>query len=518
MNGPGQILTAAAAVRPAKTALITATRSLTYAELDDASTRVAGALLRRGVRPGQVVSLFGPNSWQWIVAYHAILKAGAVVNPMNSMLTPPEVAYILGDAEATAIFATASQVPTVADLTGGLPELANVFALDAAVSGREQLTDLAEESPVALPPAPEPTATSTIGYTSGTTGHPKGAVQTHRAVLFNCALTATAHSRGPDDVCVTALPAPHVYGNVVINGTFMSGGTLVLYQRFEPEQFLDSLGAHGATIIDAVPAMYAVMLASPALGRADFSRITRSVCGGQTIPAPTIEAWEQRTAGRFLELWGMTELSGPATSQTLFMPRAPGSVGQSFPGTAIRIADLGDVSRDAAPDAPGELMVRGPLVMTGYFNNPDATKLAVEPDGWLHTGDIARMDDDGNVWMVDRRGDMIITGGYNVYPAEIERVVAAHPAVALVSVGSVPDEIRGELACAYIVLRDGASPSATEIIEATKGSLAPYKRPRLVRFVTDLPRTSSGKIMRRKLLEHAEAAGAPPATGPGPAE
>jgi long-chain acyl-CoA synthetase len=342
-------------------------------------------------------------------------------------------------------------------------------------------------------------------------------VQTQRAVLFNCALTATAHSRGPEDVCVTALPAPHVYGNVVVNGTFLSGGTLVLHQRFEPEQFLDSLGTHGATIIDAVPAMYAVMLASAAVDRADFSRITRSVSGGQTIPVPTIEAWEQRSGARFLELWGMTELSGPATSQTLFMPPAPGSVGQSFPGTRIRIADLSDVSKDAPTDAPGELMVRGPLVMAGYFNNTDATKLAVEPDGWLHTGDIARMDGDCNVWMVDRRGDMIITGGYNVYPAEIERVVAAHPAVALVAVGSVPDEIRGELACAYIVLRDGSHASAEEIVEATKASLAPYKRPRLVRFVSDLPRTSSGKIMRRKLLEHAEAAGAPPAAGPGAA-
>jgi long-chain acyl-CoA synthetase len=518
MNGPGQILTAAAAARPDKTALITATRSLTYAELDDASTRVAGALLRRGVRPGRVVSLFGPNSWQWIVAYHAILKAGAIVNPINSMLTPPEVAYILGDAESTAIFTTAAQVPTVADLTGDLPELASVFALDAAVAGRESLMDLAEQSPVELPPAPEPTATSTIGYTSGTTGHPKGAVQTQRAVLFNCALTATAHSRGPDDVCVTALPAPHVYGNVVVNGTFLSGGTLVLHERFEPEPFLNSLGEHGATIIDCVPAMYAVMLASPALANADFARVTRSVCGGQTIPIPTIEAWEERSGSRFLELWGMTELSGPATSQTFFMPKAPGSVGQSFPGTAVRIADLADVARDAPLGEPGELMVRGPLVMTGYFNNPDATKLTIEPDGWLHTGDIARMDDDGNVWMVDRRGDMIITGGYNVYPAEIERVVAAHPAVALVAVGSVPDEIRGELACAYVVLRDGASATAGEIIEATKGTLAPYKRPRLVRFVTDFPRTSSGKIMRRKLLEHAEAAGAPPASGPGAVE
>jgi long-chain acyl-CoA synthetase len=515
MQGPGQILPAAAARWPAKTALITATRSLTYAELDDASSRVACGLLRRGVQPGRVVSLYGPNSWQWVVAYHGILKAGAVVNPINSMLTPSEVAFILSDAQSTGILTASAQVETVAGLTADSPELHNVLSLDAPVTGHQSLADLLAEPPESLPPAPEPTDSSTIGYTSGTTGHPKGAIQTQRAVLFNCALTATSHSRAADDICVTALPAPHVYGNVVVNGTFASGGTVVLHERFDPELFLDSLGRYGATIIDCVPAMYAVMLASPALGRADLSRLTRSVCGGQTIPVPTIKAWEERSGAPFLELWGMTELSGLATSQTMFMPRVPGSVGQSLPGTEIRIASLDDVTADAPTGEPGELMVRGPLVMTGYFNNAEATKLAIEPDGWLHTGDIARMDDSGNVFLVDRRNDMIITGGYNVYPAEIERVVAAHPAVALVAVGSVPDEVRGELACAYVVLKEGASANAVEIIEATKDSLAPYKRPRLVRFVTDLPKTSTGKIQRRKLLEFAEAAAAPPAQGPG---
>jgi long-chain acyl-CoA synthetase len=515
MNGPGQILPVSAARWPAKTALITATRSLTYAELDDASTRVACGLLRRGVQPGRVVSLYGPNTWQWIVGYHGILKAGCIVNPINSMLTPPEVAYILGDAQSTAILTASAHVETVTGLTRELPELGSVLSLEAAVAGHESLGDLLAESPGSLPPAPELTDPSTIGYTSGTTGHPKGAVQTQRAVLFNCALTATSHSRTENDICVTALPAPHVYGNVVINGTFMSGGTIVLHERFDPELFLDSVGRYGATILDCVPAMYAVMLASSAIARADLSKVTRSVSGGQTIPAPTIKAWEERSGAPFLELWGMTELSGPATSQTLFMPRIPGSVGQSLPGTEIRIASLDDVTQDAPIGEPGELMARGPFVMTGYFNNAEATKLAIEPDGWLHTGDIAKMDDSANVFLVDRRNDMIITGGYNVYPAEIERVVAGNPAVALVAVGSVPDEVRGELACAYVVLKEGATASAAEIIEATKDSLAPYKRPRLVRFVTDLPKTSTGKIQRRNLLTFAEEAGAPAAQGPG---
>src|SRR4051794_20314881 len=202
MNGPGQILPVAAARRPAKTALITATRSLTYAELDDLSTRVACALLRRGVTAGRPVALYAPNSWQWIVAYHGILKAGAVVNPINVMLTPPEVAFILGDCGAVSILTSGAHVAGVAELTGDMPQLTSVISLDAAVAGHDCLADLAAESPGTLPAPPAPTATSTIGYTSGTTGHPKGAVQTQRAVLLNCALTATVHSRAADDICV----------------------------------------------------------------------------------------------------------------------------------------------------------------------------------------------------------------------------------------------------------------------------------------------------------------------------
>jgi long-chain acyl-CoA synthetase len=501
MNGPGQILPFAAARRPAKTALVTATRSLTYAELDDLSTRVACGLLRRGVTAGRPVALYGPNSWQWIVAYHGILKAGAVVNPINVMLTPPEVAFILGDCGAVGILTSAAQVESVAGLTGDLPDLRNVISLDAPVAGHESVADLAAEHPGVLPTPPAATATSTIGYTSGTTGHPKGAVQTQRAVLLNCALTATVHSRAADDVCVTALPAPHVYGNVVINGTFISGGTVVLHERFDPEQLLDSVGRYRATILDCVPAMYAMMLAHSACDRADLSTVTRSVVGGQTMPVPTMEAWEARSGAHLLELWGMTELSGPATSHTVYAPRVLGSIGVSLPGTEIRVASLEDVSRTAPVGEPGELMARGPLVMTGYFGNDDATKATIEPDGWMHTGDIATMDDAGYFYLVDRRKDMIITGGYNVYPAEIERVVAAHPAVAMVAVGPVPDEIRGELACAYVVLKPGTAATEAEIIEATRGSLAAYKRPRIVRFVDDLPKTSTGKIMRRKLAD-----------------
>ena len=218
------------------------------------------------------------------------------------------------------------------------------------------------------------------------------------------------------------------------------------------------------------------------------------------MPVSTIERWQARSGAPLIELWGMTEISGLGTTHALYAPPVPGSVGVSLPGVEVRVADLTDVTRNAPRGEPGELMVRGPIVMLGYHGNPEATAETIEPDGWLHTGDIASMADTGHVHVVDRRKDMIITGGYNVYPAEIERVLAAHPAVAMVAVGPVPHPVKGELACAYVVLAEGAAPSEQDLIAFAGESLAAYKRPRLIRFVEDLPTTSTGKIMRRELL------------------
>jgi long-chain acyl-CoA synthetase len=218
------------------------------------------------------------------------------------------------------------------------------------------------------------------------------------------------------------------------------------------------------------------------------------------MPVATIERWQQRSGAPLIELWGMTELSGLGTTHALHAPPVPGSIGVSLPGQEVRIADLDDPRRDTPLGDPGELMVRGPLVMLGDHDNPKATAEAIEPHGWLHTGDIATMDNTGHLFVVDRRKDMIITGGYTVYPAEIERVLARHPSVAMVAAGPVPDPVRGELACAYVVLTSGASATEEELIAFAGESLAAYKRPRMIRFVDTLPTTSTGKIMRRELI------------------
>ena len=262
MHGPGDILRTVGPRYGDKPALVTRTRTLTFAELDALSDRVAAGLAARGVRAGQPVSLYAQNRWEWVVAYHGALKAGAVVNPVNVMLTPEELAFVLRDCGAAAVFTSAEQAPTVLELTRDLPGLQTVVAFGEA-DGALAFDDLlAGDGPVPQVDT-DPDSPSTIGYTSGTTGHPKGAVQSHRSVLLNCALTATMHGRRDDDVVVTALPAPHVYGNVVINGTFLAGGTVVLMERFDPAETLRLIIEHRATLFEGVPAMYAMLLAHP---------------------------------------------------------------------------------------------------------------------------------------------------------------------------------------------------------------------------------------------------------------
>ena len=496
----GLIVTRAAEQFGSKPALIAGGRALTYRELDDRCSRVTAGLRELGVRPGDRVSIYSPNRWEWVVAYHATLRAGAVVNPINVMLTPEEVAFVLNDCGAAAIFTAGEKAEVILGLTRAVPTLRRVISFDDAGGGAAGFGDLLS-SPAEAPeiPRPAPTDLSTIGYTSGTTGHPKGAMQSHRAVFLNTAALSAVQTRTERDVMLNALPLPHVYGNVVMNGTFMAGATLVIMERFDAAHALAEIQRHKVTVFDGVPTMYAMMLADPSLPGADLSSLRMCAVGGQTMPVAKSAEWERRSQAPLLELWGMTELGGAGTSNCSYMPNVHGSIGFALPGLEARVGALDDAAVTMPDGEPGELMVRGPLVMLGYYGNDEATRAAIEPDGWLHTGDIATRDDEGHYFIVDRKKDLIITGGFNVYPAEIERVVASHPAVAMVAVGSVPDETLGELARAYVVPRPGATATEAEIIDHCRPHLAAYKLPRSVRLVADLPKTSTGKVMRREL-------------------
>ena len=386
-------------------------------------------------------------------------------------------------------------------LRDAMPSLREIVSFDGGSPRSSSFEELLEPPAAAQPRfVAQPSDMSTLGYTSGTTGRPKGAMQSQRAVLLNCALTATMHARSERDVVVTALPAPHVYGNVAINGTFLAGGTVVLMERFSAAEALALIAERRATLFEGVPTMYAMMLADPSIERTDLSSLVRSTVGGQTIAVPLLEEWERRSGGApVLELWGMTEISGLGTTHAFHAPNVHGSIGVSLPGVEVRVGTFDDRTVSAKAGEPGELLVRGPLNMLGYYGRPDWTSETIDPAGWLHTGDVAYADETAHFFVVDRLKDMILTGGYNVYPAEIERVLSSHPAVAMVAVGRVPDAVKGELARAYVVLRPGTDASEAALIEHCRAQLASYKLPRSVAFVDDLPKTSTGKIMRREL-------------------
>jgi long-chain acyl-CoA synthetase len=496
----GQVMPHGAAKYDNRVALVFKGVEFTYNRLNDLSAKLANGLKGLGVEPGDRVTLYSQNRWEWIIGYYAVLRLGAVINPINVMLTPDEVVYVTKDCGAKVLLTSVDKGTPIIARQSETPLQHIILFGNELPAGAVSFNQLISENDSNLPELDiDPLAMSTIGYTSGTTGHPKGAMLSHQAIVLNSALTSNLHARTGDDICYTSLPCAHVYGNVVMNGAFFLGGKLVLHDRFEPAETMELIQTYGATVFDGVPTMYFFMLAQPDFDRFDLSSLRLCAVGGQTMPEPKMREVEDRFGCSLIELWGMTELGGLGTTFPAYGPNKHGSIGIQLPYVECRIADVEDANKTLPPDEVGELMVRGPIVMMGYFGNEEKTKETIEPDGWLHTGDVAQMDGEGCVYIVDRKKDMILTAGYNVYPAEIERVVAGHPAVALVAVGSMPDEMKGELAKAYIVLKEGINATEQEIIEFCRESLAAYKVPRLVQFVSDVPKTSTGKVMRRML-------------------
>ena len=469
-------------------------RTLSFSELDHLAGCFAGGLLKLGVKRGDRVVLHLPNSWQWIVAYHAVARLGGVVVPANILLSAVEIGFITADSGARAVIVPTGAFP----FAGPRPEIViTVAGRDAAVLDAVAF-DTVAEGPWITPADVPADALFTIGYTSGTTGKPKGAELTQGNVFSSTSLTATIHVRTAEDRIYSALPFPHVYGNVVMNACFLTGATLIAPARFDPGEALQAIAADRITLFEGVPTMYYQMLAHPGIATADLTSLRRCTVGGQTMPLAKIEAAAARFGCPMLELWGMTEVAGPATSHSPYWPPRYGSIGLPFPGVTLRAASADDPRRDASPGEPGELMVRGPLVTRRYWNDPAATAQAIT-DGWLATGDIGRIDDEGYVWIVDRKKDLILTAGYNVYPAELETVIAMLPGVSMVAVVGEADEEKGELAHAFVVLHRDAVLSEAEILAHCRHHLASYKVPRRLDFVDDLPKTSTGKIMRRAL-------------------
>jgi long-chain acyl-CoA synthetase len=497
-NSIAELLSSSACKFGEKVALIMGEEEWTFAQINEASSAIARSLARRGIGAGSVVSIFSPNCHEWIIAYYGILKTGAAVNPLNMMLTASEASYAIRDCGSRAVFGTYEKL---AELRSNFRcKDLSLIAFDRSDESIEPFSGFVV--PDELPPCPvvqiRPEDRSTICYTSGTTGQPKGVVLSHRAILMNTAMTSVFHVRTSADAVVSALPCSHVYGNIVMNSAIACGMTLVLHSTFDADAILYSIQRHRATLFEGVPTMYMYLLDSPCLAQYDLSSLTRCTVGGQTMPVSKMLQVEETFGVPLIELWGMTELGGLGTTHPLYGPRKHGSIGVPLPFLQAEIFDTA-TGATVPTGSAGELRIKGPVVMNGYHNREEETAETIDNEGWLRTGDVAYRDEDGFVYIVDRLKDMIITGGYNIYPAELERVLCQHPDVSMAAVVGIPDETKGELAKAFIVPKAGTLPSEDVILQFCRDHLAAYKIPRQLEFLDDLPKTASGKILRRSL-------------------
>lgn len=484
-----------------KEALIFENHSFTYNEVNSLVENLASNLKSLGIKEKDVITLYASNSWEWIISYFGIARVGAVINPVNTMLTSEEIKYVVNDCKAKAIITSSDKVSEIIKLkeTG---QINFIVSFNDSIEGSISFNDLINNkiSPIDMPNVSSETL-STIGYTSGTTGHPKGAMQSHRAVILNGSMTSQMHMRNINDVVVSALPCPHVYGNVVMTGMMMFGTKLILHKLFDVSAIFKDIEYHKATIFDGVPTMFMYMIDHPDFKLANLSSLKRCYVGGQTMPVTIMENVEKKFKVPLIELWGMTEIAGLGSTHPLYGKNKHGSIGCAMPYCELKIADIDDPTKEMPVGEVGELMVKGPITMMGYFGDTKRTNETLEKDGWLHSGDLAKIDNEGYYYIVDRKKDMILTAGYNVYPAEIERVLAKHSSISIAAVGKENDKLKGEIAKAYVVLKENEKISEEELINFCKTHLAAYKCPRKVIFVDDVPKTSSGKIMRRELYK-----------------
>jgi long-chain acyl-CoA synthetase len=487
-----RILTETAAKHGDRTAFKLDDFELSYGVLDESSARIASLLKAKGLVAGDRVGLMLPNVPYFPAIYYGILRAGGVVVPMNVLLKGREVTYYLQDPGAKLVFAW------------------HGFA-EAAEEGAEQagadliLVKPGEFEQLVLSHEPDPEVadrsgddTAVILYTSGTTGTPKGAELTHDNLLRNCRTVLGFAEFDETEVLLGALPLFHSFGQTcTMNSAVCSGAMVTMLPRFDPEKALEILERDGVTVFQGVPTMYNGMLHADGADSADASTLRLCMSGGAAIPVELIRGFEDKFGCAILEGYGLSETSPVASFNQPDKPRKAGSIGTPIEGVEMAIWD--DDGNEVPQGEVGEIVIRGHNVMKGYWDKPDATEQAITDDGWFKTGDIAKVDEDGYFFIVDRKKDMIIRGGYNVYPREIEEVLYEHPAVQEAAVVGVPDEALGEEVGAAVVLCKGESVGADELKAYIKEQVAAYKYPRKIWFVDELPKGPTGKILKREI-------------------
>ena len=476
------------------TALSDDARTVTYAELGERVADVAAALVARGCVPGDRVALALPNVVEFAYVYYGIAHAGCVAVPLNPGLGPAEMHRLLQDCSARLLLAWEG-MPCLAD-QGDTPAGTEVVVVSP--SSFAQFAPPQEQQVAAVDRAGDDLAV--LLYTSGTTGDPKGAMLTHDNLVVNAQVDQGLVDMGPDDVVLGALPLFHAFGQTCcLNLPLLSGSEVVLHPVFNPRQALASVGAKGITVFLAVPAMYTALL--HLLTRApqdyDLTTLRLTISSGAPLPVELLHRVEERFGVVMLEGYGLSETS-PTATLNVEGSRRPGTVGTALPGVEVRILDQ-ESGEPLGVGEVGEVTIRGHNVMRGYWNAPEATAAVLSPEGWLRTGDLGRLDAEGFLTIVDRKKDLVIVGGENVYPREVEEVLYAHPAVAECAVLGVPDRVRGEVVGAAVVLAEGAQATEADLRAHVRAHLAGVKVPRHVWFVDALPKGGTNKILKREI-------------------
>nr|WP_033828979.1 long-chain fatty acid--CoA ligase [Bacillus andreraoultii] len=485
-------------------------QEMSYRKLGELVGAFASCLQQDGLEKGDRIAIMLPNCPQYVISYYGILQMGGIVTQVNPMYTPNELEYILKDSGAKAIVIYEPLVPVLKQV---ITNTSVKRVITVNFEGKDEENEFSTEfstflKSVKKPPNPVSIHVeddvAVLQYTGGTTGRSKGAMLTHRNLLANvmqCFEYFRDVIKPGQERFLTVIPLFHVYGmSSCMNLAIYTGALSIMLPRFDIEEVLQTIKVTQPTSFPGVPTMYIGLINHPKVGEYGLNSITICNSGSAPMHVELLNLFENKTGAQILEGYGLSESSPTTHCNPSFGPRKPGSVGIGVPSTDYKIVDLATGTTECKPGETGELIIKGPQVMKGYWNMPEETENTLR-DGWLYTGDIASMDEDGFVYIVDRKKDMIIASGYNVYPRDVEEVIYQHPAIQEAVVVGVPDEYRGETVKAVVVLKQGEQVTEDELIRYCREKLAAFKVPRIVEFRSELPKTSVGKILRRKIKE-----------------
>ncbi len=486
----------------------------TNLQLLDRGRRLHAALAELGLKRGDKVVVLMMNHALVFPAFQGVFRCGGAAVAVMPQAAAAELRYVLADTEATMVVTDADRLATVREAAAGLPHVRHILVQGGADNRQAtpvelSLDSLADYEPRASLAQIDPHDPAVMLYSSGTTGRPKGVLLTHANLLASAEAVAEAselHNWEGPRVTVSAMPIAHIFGVAIMNDLLMTPAhladstRLVQMRWFEPERFMQLIHEHRCTATAAVPTILALLLHHPKAKEFDLTCLKEIVCGGAPLPVELAQAFMRRYPCRIREVYGLTEAAGMGTANRRSEPYRPGSAGRAYINMEMLIVD--DADHPLPAGERGEICIRGPVVMKGYHNRPDETR-EIMRNGWLHTGDIGYLDADGYLFVVDRKKDMIIRGGENIYPAELEAVLHEHPSVAEAAVVGVPDEVYGENVVAFVVPKPGATVTQDEVIEHVCRHVAKFKAPTQVHFVESLPKSNIGKILRRVLREKA---------------